>query len=120
MKVARLLLSLLLTANSDVLAEVPLKEPKGGAEVQVGTKTATGVFRGIEEGDYAHWLMKTDDGEEESYFILQPDASVEKVLENPAKFKGRKCKIRWKESVENIPEAGGKMKIKQVVGVEWL
>ena len=95
----------------------------GGEESKVkkvAGKSTTGTFLGIEEGDYAHWKMKTADGEEVSYFILKPDASIEKVLANPSKFKGRKCRVLWKESVENLPEAGGKTKIQQIVSVEWL
>ena len=41
--------------------------------------TAEGTFTGIEQGDYAHWKMRTTSGEV-SFYILKPDASVEKVL----------------------------------------
>lgn len=82
-------------------------------------KIVTGTFTGIEEGDYFHWNMTTDAGEEVSYFILKPDASVDKVLAKPESFKGRKCKVQWKETTENIPEAGGKMKVQQILSVEW-
>lgn len=82
-------------------------------------QTTSGTFTGIEEGDYAHWNMKTDKGEEVSYFILKPDASIEKVLENPKPFIGKKCAVKWKASKENIPEAGGKIDLEQVVSVEW-
>lgn len=132
MNVVRLLaLSLILASSLCARAEVDAKrlgEETGRfvetrKEKKEGKATANqtaGTFLGIEEGDYAHWKMKTADGEEVSYFILKPDAAVEKVLENPAKFKGRKCRVSWKESVENIPEAGGKTKIQQILSVEWL
>gem|GEM_PF-7036749 len=81
--------------------------------------TTDGVFTGIDQGDYAHWKMRTADGKEVSYFILRPDASVEKVIANPKKFAGKKCRVTWKKSVENIPEGGGKMEIEQILSVEW-
>ncbi len=81
---------------------------------------AEGIFTGIDDGDYLHWNMKTGEGKERSFFVLQPDTTLEKVLEEPGKFVGRKCRVRWKPSTENIPEAGGKMKIEQILSVEWL
>lgn len=84
------------------------------------TRTTDGTFIGIEEGDYAHWLMRTASGKDVSFFILHPDASVEKILENARAYQGRKCRATWKESTENIPEAGGRMKIEQILSVEWL
>lgn len=80
----------------------------------------TGVFLGIEEGDYAHWRMKDAKGNEVSFFILRPEASVEAVLENPEKFVGKACQVTWKKSMEDIPEAGGEMEIEQIIGVKWL
>lgn len=90
------------------------KPAKAGA-----VQTTSGTFTGIEQGDYFHWNMTTDAGEEVSYFLLKTDAALDKVIENPDAYKGRKCTVQWKETTEDIPEAGGKMKIQQVVGVEW-
>jgi hypothetical protein len=90
-------------------------KPKAAAALQ----TMEGTFLGIEEGDYAHWMMRTKDGGETSFFVLRPDASVEKVLESPDKYKGKKCRIQWKSSMENLPEAGGKTKVEQILSVEW-
>ncbi len=81
---------------------------------------AEGTFTGIDDGDYLHWNMKTAQGKELSFFVLQPDAALEKVVAEPGKFVGRKCRVQWKSSVENIPEAGGKMKLEQILSVEWL
>lgn len=83
-------------------------------------KAATGTFTGVEEGDYAHWQMKSAKGEELSYFILKGDATIDKVLKNPKAFVGKKCRVTLKTSMEDIPEAGGKMEVTQVLGVEWL
>jgi hypothetical protein len=78
-----------------------------------------GTFTGIEEGDYAHWKMRVG-GEERSFFILRPEPSVEKVLAKPASYIGKQCRITVKKSKENIPEAGGKIDVEQVISVEWL
>ena len=80
--------------------------------------TAEGTFTGIEQGDYMHWRMRTKTGEA-TWFILDPGDSVEKVLQNPAAYIGRQCRITWKKSTENIPEAGGNMEVEQILSVEW-
>lgn len=83
-------------------------------------QTASGVFLGIEQGNYAHWKLRKIDGEEVSFFILNPDSSVEKVLASPKEYVGKKCLVELKTTTENIPEAGGKMEVEQIVSVEWL
>lgn len=93
---------------------------KGVATKPQALQSTTGTFLGIEEGDYAHWQMKTEAGKEVSYFILRPDTSVEKVLENPKSYKGKKCRVQWKASTEKIPEAGGDIKVEQILSVEWI
>jgi hypothetical protein len=45
---------------------------------------------------------------------------VEKVLKNPSAFIGRKCRVEWKATTEDIPEAGGETALEQIVSVEWL
>lgn len=94
-------------------------KPSGGKPAAVKTQVATGKFLRIDEGDYFHWVMQTAGGEELSLFILKPDASVDKVVDDPGKYVGRACRVTWKKSTENIPEAGGKMEIDQILSVEW-
>ena len=77
-----------------------------------------GTFAGIEQGDYAHFLVKDAKGKPESYFILRPDKSVQSYIDNSDKLKGRKVRVHWEERNENIPEAGGKQRIKVVTKVE--
>ena len=77
-----------------------------------------GTFAGIEQGDYAHFLVKTAKGKQESYFILRPDKSVQAYLDNPDKLKGRRVRVHWQERNENIPEAGGKQRIKVVTKID--
>ena len=91
-----------------------------GKSVPAATsKVTTGVFLGIEEGDYFHWMMRSAGGEETSFFILHPDEAVERVLDDPDAFVGRTCKVTWKTSKQNIPEAGGAMELDQILSVEW-
>ena len=114
--------SLLLTAL--VLASctsLHAKDSKVGQSIKTqAAKTTEGTFVRIDEGDYFHFVMADKKGEEVSYFILKGDASVDQVIEEPGKFVGKKCRVHWKASTENIPEAGGKIEIEQIVSVEWL
>ena len=97
------------------------EKPATPAEVHAAdTRRTEGKFLRIDEGDYFHWVMKDDaTGEEATFFILKPDASVEAVVSDPEKFVGRKCRVTWKESTERIPEAGQKMDVQQILSVSW-
>lgn len=93
---------------------------KVGVSKSQAVQSTSGTFLGIEEGDYAHWQMKNEGGKEVSFFIMRPDSSVEKVLESPKAYQGKKCRVQWKSSIEKIPEAGGNIKVEQILSVEWL
>ena len=74
-----------------------------------------GTFAGIEQGDYVHFQIKpATKGQPDSFIVLRPDKSVQPFLDNPAKLKGKKVRVHWKE--ETIPEAGGPMKTVVKVG----
>lgn len=77
--------------------------------------SSEGTFAGIEQGDYAHFLIKDKQGKPASFIILRPDASVESFIKNEAKLKGRKIRVHWKE--EKIPQAGNE-RMKTIVKVE--
>jgi len=94
--------------------------PFGDAKSAKTQGTAEGTFLRIDEGDYFHFVMKDKKGEEQSYFILKPDPSVETVIDSPEKYVGKKCRVTFLESEEFLPEAGQKMKISQVLKVKWL
>ena len=79
--------------------------------------TANGTFAGIEQGDYAHFLLKDKKGVH-SFFVLKPHESVQAYLDNPEKLKGRKIRVHWEERMQKIPEAGGNERIKLVTKVE--
>jgi hypothetical protein len=116
-----LLLALLASVNlTDLHAAPGQAAPLAEKAKADKTKTLEGTFVRIDEGDYFHWVIKSTEGEERSFFILKPDASVDKVVEAPENYVGKKCRITWKASKEEIPEAGGKIDIEQVLSVQWL
>lgn len=82
-------------------------------------KTLSGTFQGIEQGDYFHWKMTDKKGNEHSFFILATDGSIDAVVDAPEKFVGKACSVKWKSSNVEIPEAGGKMDIDQILSVTW-
>ena len=88
------------------------------AESRATKGSSIGTFAGIEQGDYAHFLIKDPKGRRDSFFILRPDKSVQAYLDNPEKLKGRRVRVHWEERNENIPEAGGKQRIKVVTKVQ--
>lgn len=92
-------------------------EKKAAPEAAV--MTTTGTFKDIEFGDYGHWNMLDEKGNELSLFILQPDEAVDKVLAGPEAYAGKKCTVKWKKSKEDIPEAGGLIDVEQILSVEW-
>ncbi len=95
-----------------------LKKAAPAAKAPAGA-SLEGVFTGIEEGDYAHWTMKTPAGER-SFFILKTNPAIDQALAQPAKFKGKRCKITWKKGMQEIPEAGGKIEVEQILDVRWI
>lgn len=103
------------TANfAGALGGRPSDDPETGASI------AEGTFAGVEQGDYAHWKLRAADGTERSFFILQTDAAIDRVLADPQEYEGRACRVRWERRNENIPEAGGPMEIDVLLGVDWL
>lgn len=114
--------TILLENSAKFLKALGGKADAGGKEkpAKAGeAKTTDGTFVRIDEGDYFHFVIKDAKGEEVSFFILKGDKSVDKVTDEPEKFAGKKCRVKWKTSTENIPEAGGKMEIDQILSVEW-
>lgn len=101
----------LLTANTskflDALGPVPPPQ------------TLSGTFLGIEQGDYAHWKMKTPTGEAVSFFLLRSNDTLDPVLANPEKFVGKSCRITWMSSLEDLESAGGRIQIDQITHVTW-
>jgi len=78
-----------------------------------------GTFLGIEQGDYAHWRMRTSAGEDVSFFLLKTNDALDLVFADPKQYEGRKCSVAVKTSVEELESAGGRVEIDQIVDVTW-
>lgn len=50
-----------------------------------------GTFVRIEQGDYAHFYVKTKTNREESFFILNPDPSLQPISTTAGNSPGAKC-----------------------------
>ena len=92
--------------------------PRLSAESRASKGHTDGTFAEIEQGDYAHFVVKDSKGKRQSFFILRPDKSVQSYIDNGSKLKGRKVRVHWEERNESIPEAGGKQRIKVVTKVD--
>lgn len=83
-------------------------------------ETLSGTFLGIEQGDYFHWDMKTEKGEQVSFFIWETNEEIDKVMQSPEKYLGKKCQVTWQKATEDIPENGGKTEIEKILTVKWI
>lgn len=86
----------------------------GGAEP---VEEATGIFDGFEQGDYLY-LHLSSNGEQSSFMILRTDGALEKLINNPEKYIGKRITVLWQNAVENIPEAGGPTEVTKAVSVK--
>ena len=84
----------------------------------LGERIATGVFLGIEQGDHFYFRLRTDGGNEEKFMILREIGGLAVFTKNPKALAGRKVNLRWVKRMENIPEAGGRIKVRVAVGAE--
>jgi hypothetical protein len=74
------------------------------------TKTVTGTFVKIEQGDY-FYLILNKNGEDVSIRVDKPDVVYKKLDGNPETFVGRKIKVVYETKKINVPEAGGMMEV---------
>lgn len=79
-----------------------------------------GTFAGLEQGDYFYFKVKSENGEEKSLMVLHPDKTYEEIEANPQKFIGKKVKVYWVKSKENIPENGGETEVEKYLRAEVL
>jgi hypothetical protein len=93
----------------------PVPDPIPLGEIQ----TTTGTFVSMEWGDYLHFNMKNDAGEEMSFFVLHTPEDQTSVFEKEG-MEGRRIEAKWKTTMEDIPESGGKMELDQLVEVRLL
>lgn len=82
-----------------------------------GLHTTTGIFEGFEQGDYLY-LNLTVGRETKSYMVLNPDRSLEQLIDQENRYRGRSLSVTWKTTVETLEEAGGKVEVTQAVSVQ--
>jgi hypothetical protein len=98
----------------------PEKTEVKGEQNAATPQETTGVFVGIEQGDYFYFKVKTDSGEEKSFMVLNPDEIYSKIEAESANFQGKKVKVYWQAKKQNIPEAGGEIDIQEYIKAEIL
>ena len=81
-----------------------------------------GTFQGIEQGDYFYFQVKPDKAgaEMKSFMVLNTDATFEKISKSPKTYIGKKVKVYWQATMQDIPEAGGKIAIEKYIKCEIL
>jgi hypothetical protein len=98
------------TAYAGVMGEVDgAKAPAGTI---FGAGYSDGTFAGTEQGDCLHLDLKQADGSIETYFVLKPDESLEKLIKEGDASKGAKIRVHWTEKMQDIPEAGEATRMK--------
>lgn len=81
------------------------------------TQAVTGTFVSVEMGDYMHFNMKSDAGEELSFFVMDLPADQISPFEQPG-MEGQRVEVQWRRVVQDIPEAGGEMEIDEVTQIK--
>lgn len=108
----------LLAASDAAMGGAMPPEPTGGPTPSgsANAEELTGVFTGLEEGDYTYLKLKVG-GEERSFMILDTDDSIEALIADPGAYEGKKISITWQTTEQDIPEAGGKTEVDQLLSV---
>lgn len=87
------------------------------ADRVLATGTVDGVFVRLDQGDYMHFVIKDARGKEQDFFVTKGDSTVDAFLKSPERYKGRKVRVKWQEVMSVVPEAGGQMRLREVVSV---
>ena len=82
-------------------------------------ETTVGTFQKVEFGDYAHLIIIDEKGETRSFW-LGNDPALKTLITNSEEYQNRKIRVEWHLVKRNIPEAGGPMKIEEVISVKRL
>ena len=90
-------------------------EPVSESDVKI-TK---GTFVGMEWGDYLHFNMKNEAGEEISFFVFDLPEDQITAFEKP-EMAGKAIEVKWKTSKRDIPESGGEMELDEILEVKLL
>ena len=106
------------TETTEKVAEKPAETPKSEKSSQ-NEQVFEGTFQGIEQGDYAYFKVKNAK-EEKSFMVFNADETYDKISASPEKFVGKKVKVSWIATKEDVPEAGGKIDVEKYIKAEIL
>jgi hypothetical protein len=76
-----------------------------------------GTYAGIETGDYTHLQIKTDKGQEKSFF-LWARGDFDQLLKNPDSYKGKRVRVTWRHVTRYVAENGGPMELDEVTSIQ--
>lgn len=108
-------------ASSGVTTTDAPSEPASQAADDAGQVNVTkGTFVEIEWGDYPHFNMKDEKGEDVSFWLAPdlPDDQYEKFESGDKK--GAKIEVKWRTIERDIPENGGMMELEEVFEIKEL
>lgn len=88
------------------------------ADKILSSGTMDGTFLRLDQGDYAHFVIKDNAGKEQDFFVIKGDSTIDAIVAAPAKYKGRKVSVKWQVVMTDIPEAGGQTKIRKLVSIK--
>ena len=116
------------TGLEDIVETPPEKKvnqapPPAKAATKSDDKAGTtiGTFLSLEEGDYYYIHIKDENKKETTFTLWRAyEGAADLNVDNWKSVKGKKIKVKWEETMEDIPEAGEKILIKKVLAVEIL
>lgn len=82
-------------------------------------QTAKGTFQSLDMGDYMHFNMLSNDGQELSFFVMDIPADEIAPFEQGG-MEGKSVEVKWRKVTRDIPEAGGAMEIEELTSVKVL
>jgi hypothetical protein len=84
--------------------------PAAAALPPAGTVVTLGTLKAVEQGDYLH-VVVTVAGEDHDHWCL--DEACEALVDKPDLI-GKPVELHWINEEIDVPEAGGKMKVRRV------
>ncbi len=79
----------------------------------------TGTFLYCEFGDFLHFGMETDTGQQEDFLVWNDFPGIERFTQHAEKYQGKRIKVYWKLEKVSLPEpANMEEEIKSITSVE--
>jgi len=94
---------------------------KTGKKSNDNAGTTIGTFLLLAEDDYYQIHIKDANRKEHSFTLWRAyEGAADLNVDNWKSVKGKKIKVNWEETMEDIPETGEKVLVKKVLSVEIL